>query len=120
MNLPGVNVYTLLPLTHEYQMKHLTECCEKVLMSMEEHTSHKYGPKINDSSTNITKIRNDTILHLVLADTYDLPKLRRYCISESSKLRIYDLEQRPDYPKLEPSTLIEVLKSMLRAREEGC
>ena len=99
-------------------MKHLTECCENVLLSMEEHTSHKYGPKINDRSTNITKITNDTILHLVLADTYDLPKLRRQSISESSKLRIYDLEQRPDYPKLEPSTLIEVLISMLRAQDE--
>ena len=78
-------------------------------MSMKEYVGGgRYNPTI----------RNDIIQHLVLADTYDLPRLHKHCISESSKLKLNALERRPDYPKLEPSTLIEVLKSMLRARDE--
>ena len=91
-------------------MKHLTECCEKVLQSFNEARTITLKKPWCTSS----EMKNVVIKHLVLADIFYLPDLRKHCIEESGKIRLYQLEKDPDYGKVQPATLIEVLKSMLR------
>ena len=93
-------------------MKHLTECCENILQSFNEI---KIKNKNRQSVYfNKTSMKNVVIKHLVLADIYNLPDLRKHCIEQSGKIKLYELEQDPDYGNVQPATLIKVLKSMLR------
>ena len=92
-------------------MKHLMECCEIILQSFNEIEIKK---KRQIGYLNQISMKNVVIKHLVLADMYDLPNLRKHCIEQSGKIKLYELEQDPDYGNVQPATLIEVLKSMLR------
>ena len=88
-------------------MKHLTECCENVLLSLDTKDTvlnvHCYMGK-----------DHAVIKHLVLADTYDLPNLRKHCIQLSGHIWLDHLEKNPEYLNIQPETLVEVLKSIIR------
>ena len=72
--------------------------------------------KNSRSFFNATRLKSAVIKHLVIAELYDLPNLRKHCIERSGKIKLYELEQDPAYPHVQPATLIEVLKSMLRTQ----
>ena len=76
----------LLPLVQEYQMSHVTARCEKHLLS-----------------------QPPSVKSLVLAERYELPKLRRACIQYAKQASLTQLKRHADFDKIEASTLVEVL-----------
>ena len=88
-------------------MKHLTECCENILQSLDNRNTVLNEQKIGGKDHAVIK-------HLVLADMYNLPNLRKHCIQLSGHIWLDHLEKNPEYLNIQPETLVEVLKSIIR------
>ena len=76
-------------------MKHLTECCENVLLSLD--------TKDTVRNANCYMRKDQAVIkHLVLADMYDLPNLRQHCIELSGYITLDHLEKNPEYINIQP------------------
>ncbi|XP_064630329.1 BTB and MATH domain-containing protein 38-like [Lineus longissimus] len=87
-------VYSLLPLAREYQMITVLEKCEAQLMTQPANMEH-----------------------LIIAEEYGLSKLLDRCISYAAQVSLNDLEQKTEYLKLEPNTIIELLRRKIQVLE---
>ena len=66
-----------------------------------------------------SRINYDTIHHLILADTYNLSRLRTVCIGEASNAGLVELEKNTHYPNIEPTTLNEVLRAIIIVEQQN-
>ena len=84
-----------MALTHEYQMTHITENCEKYLL----HLSPSIG-------------------RLVLADKYSLSELRKVCLEYAMTKPFQELEQNEMYELVEPTTRVTILTAEVKKQKE--
>ena len=88
------NVLRILPLAEEYQMHKLKVDCETcMLLHVERETRPKEG-----------------VIYLIIAQTYNLIRLRDRSADLASKLQLDHLEQMPEFNDLDSTNQIALLK----------
>ena len=83
-----------MALTHEYQMTHITEHCEKYLLQ-----------------------RPPSIGRLILADKYSMNQLRKLCLQYAMTKSLQELEKDVMYELVEPATKVIILTNEVRKHQ---
>ena len=83
-----------MALTHEYQMTHITEHCEKYLLQ-----------------------RPPSIGRLVLADKYSMNQIQKMCLEYTMTKSLQELEKDEMYDLVEPTTKVIILTNEVRKHQ---